>query len=604
MSNKHIRTNQHNKEQPNILILMVDQERFPSVYESKELKQWRKENLITQNLLRKNGMEFLNHYAGSTACSPSRATLYTGQYPSLHGVTQTTGVAKEAFDPDVFWLDPNSVPTMGDYFRTAGYRTFWKGKWHASDEDILVPGTHNAYPSYNSATGVPSKEKEAIYQKANLLNSFGFSDWIGPEPHGTNPRNSGSSAAIGTSGRDEVYAEDTVKLIESLDEQSNQDESPWFIMCSFVNPHDIALYGVLTALSPAFNFKVDSTLPPISPAPTVRESLSTKPLAQESYRITYPKALQPIIDNNYYRQLYYSLQKQVDDEMNKVFHALKHSSFYENTIVLFTSDHGELLGAHGGLYQKWYNMYEESIHVPLIIHSPKLFTQYETTDMLTSHVDILPTLLGLAGINEEIIQKKLSKDHTEVHPLVGRNLSPLITGSNQFFRADEPLYFMTDDDITRGLNQTSATGEPYESVTQPNHIEAVITTVKTGNNNEKEIWKFARYFDNPQFWSDPGSSDTVQTEGEPIDNKHNDQCSLCITTTKTTPVPNQYELYNLTTDPLEEINLANPSNATPKSKIIQQLLTTTLENQCNQKRLYPTSGEVPGKPSCQCNGES
>ncbi|MFC7062359.1 sulfatase-like hydrolase/transferase [Halobacillus seohaensis] len=590
------------KNQPNILILMVDQQRFPSVYETKELKQWQKKNLITQKLLRENGMEFLNHYAGSTACSPSRTTLYTGQYPSLHGVSQTTGVAKEAFDPDVFWLDPNTVPTMGDYFRAAGYQTFWKGKWHASDEDILIPGTHNAFPSYNSSTGVPNKEKESIYQKSNRLDSFGFDQWIGPEPHGSNPRNSGSSAAIGTSGRDEVYAEESVKLIESLDAQSNKDDTPWFIMSSFVNPHDIALYGVLTELSPEFNFEIDPTLPIIPPAPTVRESLSTKPQAQESYRVTYPKALQPIIDNNFYRQLYYSLQKKADEQMHKVFQSLQKSSFYQNTIVLFTSDHGELLGAHGGLYQKWYNMYEESIHVPLIVHSPKLFSDNEKTDELTSHVDILPTLLGLAGIDAETIQKKLAKDHTEVHPLVGRNLKPLIEGNDPFFRSNEPLYFMSDDDITKGLNQTTATGESYESVIQPNHTEAVITKLKTGRNNEEEIWKFARYFDNPQFWSDPGCNDTVVTKGDSIENT-SIQCSTCLTTIKTEPVPDQFELYNLATDPLEERNLADPSFATAKSTIIQQLLTNTLEQQCIQKRLHPTSGIVPGMPSCNCTGE-
>ena len=117
---------------------------------------------------------------------------------------------------------------MGDYFRTAGYDTFWKGKWHASDEDILIPGTHNALPSYNPVTGVPNKEKEKLYEKANRLESFGYSDWIGPEPHGANPRNSGSSAGIGTSGRDEVYAAETVELIESLNEISkctNDDDS-------------------------------------------------------------------------------------------------------------------------------------------------------------------------------------------------------------------------------------------------------------------------------------------------------------------------------------------------------------------------------------------
>ncbi len=150
-----------------------------------------------------------NIMLASTACSPSRATLYTGQYPSLHGVTQTSGAAKTAFDPDMFWLDPDSVPTMGDYFRTAGYRTYWKGKWHASDADIIIPGTNNAFPSYTS-TGVPNIESVQLYLNANRLNNFGFYGWVGPEPHGSAARNSGSSAAIGVSGRDVVYANETV----------------------------------------------------------------------------------------------------------------------------------------------------------------------------------------------------------------------------------------------------------------------------------------------------------------------------------------------------------------------------------------------------------
>ncbi|WP_391118670.1 sulfatase-like hydrolase/transferase [Psychrobacillus sp. L3] len=570
------------KRQPNLLFLMVDQERYPSVYETQELKEWRKENLLTHELLKKNGMEFLNHYVGSTACTPSRATLYTGQYPSLHGVTQTPGGAKGSFDPDLFWLDPNTVPTMGDYFRAAGYNTFWKGKWHASDEDILIPGTKNQFVSYNPITGVPDKEKEKIYEKANRLDSFGYSGWIGPEPHGANPRNSASSARIGTSGRDEVYASETVQLIKSLDEKStcHHEDTPWFIMCSFVNPHDIAIYGILSAISPNFNFKVDPTLPYTPPAPTVGESLLTKPTAQESYRITYPKVLQPIIDNNFYRQLYYSLTKKADEEMLKVFTALQQSSFYENTIVLFTSDHGEQLGAHGGLYQKWYNMYEESIHVPLIIHNPTLFPQPICTEMLTSHVDILPTLLGLAEINAGGIRKKLSNDHSEARSLVGRNLTPLIKGNEHFFRANEPIYFMTDDDVSKGLNQTNpVTGVPYESVVQPNHIEAVITTLETGKMKEKETWKLARYFDNPMFWSSPGNVDITITE---INN-------FCVTTIKEEPIPEQFELYNVTRDPLEQVNLADHSLATNESAIIQQILTKTLEQQGKQKRLSPTS---------------
>ncbi|WP_096200227.1 sulfatase-like hydrolase/transferase [Bacillus sp. FJAT-45350] len=584
---------------PNFLIILVDEQRFPTVYENEDLKEWRKNHLKTQELLTENGMTFLNHYIGSTACSPSRATLYTGQYPSLHGVTQTTGAAKGAFDPDVYWLDHNTVPTLGDYFRSAGYRTFWKGKWHASDEDLIVPASHNAMLSFNPTTGVPDPEKQQLYLHANRLDSYGFDGWIGPEPHGANPRNSASSAAIGVSGRDVVYSEEVVRLIHSLeDEVDTNNHEPWLIVSSFVNPHDITLFGLFTQLLPNFNFSVDPSVPFIPQAPTANENLFTKPSAQSSYRDVYQQALQPTIDTPFYRQLYYSLHKQVDDEMYKVFTALKQSIFYEDTIVVFTADHGSLVGAHGGLFQKWHNAYEEALHVPLIIHSPKHFAGCKETDMLTSHVDIVPTLLGLAGINVQEAQMKLKKDHSEVHPLVGRDLTSLMNGTPGFTRGDEALYFMTDDEFSKGLNQYTLTGQPYEAVIQPNHLETVIVKLPTGDTNSKEIWKFTRYFDNSQFWSNPGVEDVETTQKKATDISEDQQAAICITTTKTQPVQDQLELYNITKDPLEEINLAHPSHETPESKVIQHLLTGILQEQRRQKRLTPSSSTDSGKPSC------
>ncbi|MGO4889585.1 sulfatase-like hydrolase/transferase [Anaerobacillus sp. MEB173] len=591
---KHKHSPDHSKgknKRPNFLVILVDEQRFPTVYENEELKEWRKKYLKTQELLRENGMSFLNHYIGSTACSPSRTTLYTGQYPSLHGVTQTTGAAKGAFDPDVFWLDHNTVPTLGDYFRSAGYRTFWKGKWHASDEDIIVPASHNAMLSFNPTTGVPDPEKQQLYVNANRLDSYGFDGWVGPEPHGSNPRNSASSAAIGLSGRDVVYSEEVVRLIHSLEgEVQANNHKPWLIVSSFVNPHDITLFGLFTQLLPTFNFSIDPSVPFIPPAPTANENLLTKPSAQSNYRDVYQQALQPTLDTPFYRKLYYSLHKQVDDEMYKVFTALKQSIFYENTIVVFTADHGSLVGAHGGLFQKWHNAYEEALHVPLIIHSPKYFAHSKETDMLTSHVDIVPTLLGLADIDVQEVQEKLKKDHTEVHPLSGRDLTSLINGNSEFTRCDEALYFMTDDEFSKGLNQYTLTGQSYEAVKQPNHLESVIVKLPTGDANSKEIWKFTRYFDNPQFWSDPGVEDVETIQKKATDVSEDLQAAICITTTKIQPVPDQFELYNLTKDPLEEVNLANPVHETPESKVIQKLLTGILQEQRRQKRLTPSSG--------------
>jgi arylsulfatase A-like enzyme len=114
---------------------MVDEERYPPCYETDAVNLFRKKNLKAQEAMRQQGIEFHRHYAAATACSPSRASFFTGQYPSLHGVTQTPGAAKGPFDPDVFWLDASSVPTMGDYFRATGYRTFYRHQ----EKDVRSP---------------------------------------------------------------------------------------------------------------------------------------------------------------------------------------------------------------------------------------------------------------------------------------------------------------------------------------------------------------------------------------------------------------------------------------------------------------------------------
>ena len=581
--------------QPNFLILMCDQERYPPCYEDSEVRKWRERYLPAQNFLRQNGLEFHRHYTGSTACCPARGTFFTGQYPSLHGVSQTDGVAKGPFDPDMFWLDPNTVPTMGDYFRVAGYRTFYKGKWHISEADLIIPGTHNSLPSYQPATGVPDPAHEALYLQAERLEQFGFSGWIGPEPHGPQPHNSGSSARNGVSGRDPVFADQVVNLLDQLerDHHSEPETPPWLLVASFVNPHDIAIFGLLSRISPQFEFKVDDTIPDIPPPPTYRQPFDTRPRCQLSYRRTLGQAIQPVVETPFYRRLYYQLQKNVDQEMQRVLAKLKNSSFYEDTIVIFTADHGELLGAHGGMIQKWHCAFEEVVHVPLVLSNPHLFQEPKSAWLLTSHLDILPTMLGLAGIDPEEAAGKLKAGHSEVHPPVGRDLAPLVLAGSNPEELGEPLYFMTDDEITQGLDQHNFIGWHYNSVLQPNHLETIITDLPSEQG--LMLWKYSRYFDNPQFWSNPGKEDELMPEfGKRSQAWAGIKAEVCTTVKKTQPVPEEYELYNLTADPLEEINLAAPGYATPESRKIQIKLTRLLEEQSRQKRLTPTSGTVAG----------
>lgn len=163
----------------------------------------------------------------------------------------------------------------------------------------------------------------------------------------------------------------------------------------------------------------------------------------------------------------------------------------------------------------------------------------------------------------------------------------------------EPIYFMTDDYPSRTLNHVNPLGLPIEPVTQPCHLEAVIVKLPTGKNSSLETWKYTRYFDNPQFWSNPGSEDKNEQQKCSVSTSSDTSCNLWVTSVKTAPVPDEIEMYNLTNDPLETKNLANPEFATVETMAVQAILRQVLDSQCKKKRLYPTTGKIPGKPSCK-----
>jgi choline-sulfatase len=586
---------------PNFLIISADEYRFPVAYESQALKEFRATHLVGEESLRDDGLEFTNHYVMSAACAPSRTSLLTGQYPSLHGVSQTSGAAKSAFEDDCYWLDPDTVPTMGDYFRAGGYDTHIRGKWHVSEADILIPGTKDAMLTFDEH-GNPDPAKEASYLAADRLDGFGFSGWIGPEAHGANPLNSASSATDAI-GRDPKFADQIVDLLDDL--ASGGGSAPWLVFGGFLNPHDITTWGAGTLNDPSWNLQgqLDGSAVPEEPfdqayAATATEDLASKPSCQQSYVDTYPQMFQPTANTQDYRRFYYQLQQNVNVHIQRVLDTLaSHPEMAANTIVVFTSDHGTLLGAHGGMFQKWHQAYEEATHVPFIIHSPTLFSGRQTIDAPTSHADLLPTLLGLAGLDAAELQQQLAATHNEVHPLVGRDLSPIVRGEVSPDTLTEPVYFTTDDEVSRGSQQISFTGQMYESVIQPNHVETVIALLATGPGGAVEKWKYSRYTDQPQFWSDPqgSSSGTAATDVVTMVNGvlTNPGPKTAETTVKDTPVPEELEAYNLARDPLELHNLAGSSDPAVVAALAE--LAAMLVAQCASKRLTPSSGTVPSQ---------
>ena len=447
---------------------------------------------------------------------------------------------------------------------------------------------------------------------------FGFSGWIGPEPHGSNPLNSGSSAA-GAIGRDEKFATQAVDLLDELAGRGRGGQ-PWLMVNSYVNPHDVCVWGTSTLQSANWNLRgqLDGSHVPqrvfetAAYAATANENLAGKPVCQPNYVERYPQVFQTVHNTPEYHRFYYQLQQNVNGQIQRVLDALSaHPDMAANTIVIFTSDHGDLLGAHGGMFQKWHQAYEESTHVPLIMHNPLLFTGRQSLDGLTSHADLLPTLLGLAGLDPAQLQQDLTVTHTEVHPLVGRDLSPVILGETDPAEVSEPVYFMTDDEPSRGANQTTATGVMYRSVIQPNSIETVVSHLPTGRRGAREKWKYSRYSDNPQFWSDPEDFGFTDSHLPPVSpdlgtqrdavtmvhgNVNREGPKRAFTTVKTQPVPDQAEAYNLSRDPLELHNLTRSPDPAVRARIRE--LNVLLHQQCRAKRLKPSSGTVPSQPDC------
>ena len=113
---------------PNILLILTDEERYQPDYERDQLADFRSARLPARSSLEQSGIQLGRHYTAATACAPSRTTLFTGQYPSLHGVRNTDGIGKSPHGPGIKWFESDDLPTMGHWFRAAGYRTFYRGK--------------------------------------------------------------------------------------------------------------------------------------------------------------------------------------------------------------------------------------------------------------------------------------------------------------------------------------------------------------------------------------------------------------------------------------------------------------------------------------------
>jgi arylsulfatase A-like enzyme len=535
---------------PDIVIVMTDEERAIPPYESPAVLDWRQRVLAGQRWFDEHGVNFTRHYTGSLACVPSRPTIFTGQYPDLHGVTQTDGIGKVYDDSRMRWLRPGEVPTLGNWFRAAGYDTHYDGKWHISHADLTDPATGRVLAT-NDDDGVVDPDAVQRYLDADPLEPFGFSGWVGPEPHGAGLANCGLR-------RDPLIAERVVAWLQDRYARRRAGDPaalrPFLLVASFVNPHDIVLFPTWALRSPLKPSPLDP--PQVPPAPTADEDLRSKPSAQIAFREAYYSgygpagAIQQVYERfgQRYRDLYYRLHAEVDTPVDRVRRAVTDGS--QNAVLVRTSDHGDLLGAHGGLHQKWFNLYDEATRVPLsIARVGGQNTDARVVGAPTSHIDLVPTLLAAAGVDVDAVAETLRGSFSEVHPLPGRNLMPVVDGAP--VDDDRAVYLMTRDNMLEGDSGASGLGRRLKQTTNPPaplriripahtpaNFEGVVVRV------EGSLWKLVRSFDDPSTWTEPGVRQLAAN-------------GLGGEVYRTSPLDDQWELYDLSSDPDEAENRWN-----------------------------------------------
>jgi arylsulfatase len=456
----------------NILLIVTDQQTayrdIPSVIP-----------LPHQERLRAEGVEFENFYVNTAPCGPSRSVMYTGQH------TQKTRVVANPNSRPFPEMSPD-IPTIGDMLRAFGYSTHYKGKWHLS------------------LLGDQSERSLARCGHERSLEPYGFSDYnLDHDPHGL----------TWTGFRDDpVTVAEAAGLIAQLS-QRRADDPPWFLAVNLVNPHDIMFFdatgrqeetrllrGMIAPLQaaphhPLYQQEWDAPLPV-----NFADDLGDKPRAhREAMRsLDAIYGLLPRDDEAAWRRrrnYYFNCLRDVDAHLGAVLGALEAGGQADRTIVVFTSDHGELGGAHG-LRQKGNQIYKENLGVPFVVRHPDV-AGGRTTPALGSAVDLAPTILALAG----------KTDLAAWPDLVGVDLAPALAAPDLTTERDQRGVLLSygavygwDVDHTIAMLTAASRGESYP-VPPSRENRALLRGIHAGR------YKFARYFapaDHhlPETWSD------------------------------------------------------------------------------------------------------
>jgi len=373
-----------NEGRPNVLLVMADQlsVRALPTYGNQVV------DAPTLASLGDEGVVFDSAYCNSPLCTPSRAAMLTGQMPSRTGVYDNAAEL------------PASIPTVAHYLRASGYRTALAGKMHFVGPDQLHGFeeriTTDVYPA--SMDWTPDWERPVedrlpwYHDMSSVLEA-------------------GSSEATLQLDFDEEVAHRAVRKIVDL--ARDDTDRPFFLVASFTHPHDP--YEIPEEFIERYR-DVPIDPPAVAPVPLDGLDPHSRRLVAMYGAADAGISEQMVIEA---RRAYYAAVTYVDHQVGRLLHALDVTGQRDDTIVIFTTDHGDMLGERG----LWYKMsfFEPSARVPLIIHAPGRFAARRVPGNV-SHVDLAPTLMELASPHDR---------RAPADPFDGTSLVPLLEGASR-----------------------------------------------------------------------------------------------------------------------------------------------------------------------------
>jgi arylsulfatase len=396
----------------NILFVFTDQERYQTKWPAGL-------SLPGHERLQKTGVTFTNHQCPATMCTSSRSVMLTGLQTADNGMYENL---------DVPWMQSLATtrPTIGHMLRKAGYYTAYKGKWHLSRE-----------------TDTKSVERFMTpdMEKYGFADNFSPGDLIGH--------------TLGGYSFDHITAGSAINWLRTKGRTLSDDNKPWCMFVSFVNPHDVMYFNTdapgeavqdTGKLSMRAARAPDHALYKASwdvPLPAnLRQPLNApgRPAAHGEFDKVWDFILGnvPLEDARWKRfnDYYINCIRNVDIQIEAVLAELDALGLAQNTIVVFTADHGEMAGGHG-LRGKGPFAYAETNHLPFCIVHPDVKGGQQCRS-LSGHIDLAPTLLAMAGVKPDRAAEFAGR------ALPGKDLSPLLSNpGSQAVDAARPATLFT-----------------------------------------------------------------------------------------------------------------------------------------------------------------